>query len=127
MGTNSLKKSRWVLVSFIALVLINAVYVAWVRRQAINVLSGWLTLMPVIGFFYFLFATIASVELFRGTRLGLSLAYCIILFGAIAVVISYGLVLNKNHLSYFILTVLLVMDALVTFFMTYNQSSFKSE
>src|SRR3990167_10990136 len=70
-------------------------YVLWVKAQPI-INNAWFVITPLIAYFYFTFAFIACIWIFYGKRLGLNIAYCVLMFGTAADVLSYSLIYQQN-------------------------------
>ena len=101
-------------------------YVLWVKAQPI-INNAWFVVTPIIAYFYFTFAFIACVWIFYGKRLGLSIAYCVLMFGTAADVLSYSLVYQKNSLIEFMILPLIILNFGIVFYMACYQSSFTND
>lgn len=124
---NAKKKSLLVMILFILQVFVNWIYIEWIQYQSPNISNAWLTLFPLFGFFSLIFSIIACIEIFHRTKLGLALAYCVIMFGVTSAVVSYDLVLDKNNQSQFILAGLIIFNFIVVLIIGLNTRDFKSD
>ena len=116
-----------VLLLFILLVCLNWFYVLWVKHQFATMINAWFVLIPVIGFFYFTFAFIASYGLFTQKKFGLDLAYGVILFGTISVAISYMLVFNQYPWIDLMIVPIFFINLCIVMYMGLNRRYFLSE
>ena len=90
-------------------------------------LSSWFVVTPIIGYFYFFFAFVASAALYYKKSVGLALAYGIILFGTIATVVSYNTAFKKDGMFELTIVPLIVLNCLVVAYMAFNHDYFKSD
>lgn len=127
MNTNSQNKPKTMLILFIILVCINWIFVIWTQYQTHTISSSWLTLLPLFAYFYFVMAIITCVELYQRRKLGMSLAYGVIMFGIICDVMSYSLFLTGEGYFELIIISLIALNFLLIFYMVCNQKYFNFE
>lgn len=127
MNTINDVKCKIIVGIFIFQVLLNWVFVAWIQTFVISNASTWLTILPLFGYFYIVFTILASIELLHRTKLGLALAYSVIMFGIICAVISYTMVHNQDPMFSWIITPLITVNFFIIFYLTLNQSHFNSD
>lgn len=101
-------------------------YVLWVKNQPI-INNAWFVITPLIAYFYFTFTFIACVLIYSGKRLGLSIAYCVLLFGTATDVLSYSLVYQKYPFIAFMILPLILLNVCAVFYLAYHQSSFTND
>lgn len=101
-------------------------YILWVKAQPI-INNAWFVLTPIIGYFYFTFAIISSIWMHYRKRLGLNIAYCVLMFGTAADVLSYSLVYNVNEWIAFTIVPLIAFNMIIVFYMAYYQRYFKGD
>lgn len=116
-----------VLIVFILLTTLNWLYVLWVKYQFVQLINAWFMLTPLIGFFYFAFAFLAALGLYKKVELGLDLAYGVILFGSISVTISYLLVYNRHFLINSCILPLLLINLCAIIYLAMNRGNFRGE
>jgi hypothetical protein len=114
------------IIIFILAACIDWSYVLWVKAQPI-INNAWFVITPLIAYFYFTFAFIASVLIYSGKRLGLSIAYCVLLFGTAADVLSYSLIYQKNAFIAFMILPLIILNFIAVFYLVYHQSGFAND
>jgi hypothetical protein len=119
--------SKFVLIIFIAQIIINTIYMLWVKHQPNIILNSWFVLMPLLGYFYFTFGFIAAAFMYQKKRLGLNIGFCVMLFGIVSVVISYFAAYQKNDLINMMIIPLIVINCCVFIYMAFNQSQFTSD
>lgn len=122
---HSRRKKIFIFIIFILQLLINWAYSLWVQTQPYLEPSGWITLLPLLEFFYFALSIIASAELFRETKLGLSMAFAIVLFETVMNTMSYNFVTVNKNLFLQLLIVLIIMNCFVLFMMLYHRKHYK--
>lgn len=123
MNNRQQNQTHALLYLFIFLVIINWLYVIWIQYESNTISSAWITLLPLFGYFYFAFTFVASIELYHRTKLGLSLAYSIIIFGIICAVTSYGFAFKSNSLYGWVITPLLGINLLIILIMVFKQKN----
>jgi hypothetical protein len=116
-------RPRLILFIFIAQVMIDWLYSAWIKSVP-DISRSWFMIMPLIFYFYFALSFIASIGLYYRNALGVSLACCILLFGSSISIISYTFVFNKQPLIEMMILPLLILNLIVIFYMAYNKSYF---
>lgn len=120
-------RPRLVLFFFIAQVFINWLYILWIKALPGIVINSWFVVLPLMGYFYFAFALIASIGLYYRKQPGLSLAYAVIMFGAMACVISYNVVYGKNFLVEQFIIPVITFNFCIVLYMAFNQRYFQGE
>ena len=120
-------KPRLVLLFFIAQVFVNWIYILWIKSQPDIIINAWFVVLPLMGYFYFTFAFIASVGLFYGKQPGLTLGYGVLMFGMMADVITYNLIYRQHNLLEQLIIPLIAINLCVIFYMAYNQQYFKGQ
>lgn len=104
---NKQTQSRIVLLLFVLLVCLDWLYVFWIKSQP-NMFNAWFVLIPLMTYFYFTFALIASIGLYYQKRFGLTIAYGVIMSGTIASAMSYTFIF-KNYPTIASMFVLLIL------------------
>ena len=120
-------KPTIILLIFILLTCLNWSYVLWVKYQFYMLINAWFILLPVIGFFYFTFALIASCGLYQQKQYGLTLAYGIILFGSVSAAISYMLVSYRDFWIDTTIVPLLLLNMIIVIYMGLNKHYFPGD
>lgn len=118
--------SKIAILLFIITACVDWAYIMWVKNQPI-IDNAWFVITPLIAYFYFTFAIIAVTWMHYRIRLGLSIAYCVLMFGTAADVLSCSLVSKVNSTIEFMIIPLIVLNLFVVFYMAYNQCYFKDE
>ncbi|RDI43394.1 hypothetical protein [Aquicella lusitana] len=116
-----------VLLVFILQVFMNWLYVLWVKSQPDIISNAWFILTPILGYFYFTFTLIASIGLIYKKKFGLTLAYGVILFGVISVVMSYNAAFRGHYLIEVMIVPLITINFCVLLYMVFNQDYFKPD
>ncbi len=119
-------QSKLVILLYLIAVCINWAYIMWVKAQPV-IDNAWFVLTPLIAYFYFTFALISSVWMHYRKRLGLNLAYCVLMFGTAADVLSYSIVAQVNEWIAFTIIPLIAMNMIIAFYMAYWQCYFKGD
>jgi hypothetical protein len=127
MSQNNDANPRLVLILFVAQVFINWLYISWIKAQPDIINNSWFVVLPLLGYFYLTFAFIASVWLYNKKQSGLILAYCVLMFGTTADVISYNVVFQKQWLIEQLIIPLITINLCVIFYMAYHQIYFKGD
>jgi hypothetical protein len=105
--------------------LLNWFYVIWVKAQPI-INNAWFVVLPLIGFFYFSFAFIACIWMYYRKRIGINLAYCVLMFGASIDILSYSLIFQHGGPVAIAMLPLVVMNLCVVFYIAYHQKYFQN-
>jgi hypothetical protein len=126
MEKNTARSPTMVLLIFITQVLLNWAYILWVQYQPDIILNSWFVVIPLVGYFYFTLAFISAAFLYQMKKLGLSLGYCVNLFGTISTVISFLAAGNKNVFISFLIIPLIIVNACVIIYMAYHQASYQN-
>lgn len=82
---------------FIAIILMDWLYVIIVQRQPNIGINAWFVLFPFISLLYFAASLLAVLGLVVKSSFGTAFACCTILFGAISASISYNLAFQHQH------------------------------
>src|SRR3990167_6242 len=125
MNRGSQIKPRLVIGFFTTLVMINWLYTLWVEMVPEIVINSWFVVMPMLGYFYFTFAFIALIGLYKRKQFGVMLAYGVIMFGSTVDVISYNIIYKRHFLLEQLIVPLLAVHLCVIFYIMRNQSYFK--
>ena len=120
------KQSKTVILLFFLAVCMNWGYVLWVKAQPI-IDNAWFVLTPLIAYFYFTFAIISGIWMHYRKRLGLNLAYCVLMFGTAADVLSYSLVANINEWIAVTIIPLIAINMIIASYMAYYQCYFTGD
>ncbi|HTM63033.1 MAG TPA: hypothetical protein VL360_00875 [Gammaproteobacteria bacterium] len=120
-------RPKLVMFFYITQVIVNWMYIFWVQTLPGFIINAWFVVLPLIGYFYFTFAAIATIGLWYRIQSAFILAICVLMFGITADVISYGLIYKIHFLLEHLLLPLLAVNACVIFYMIYNQSYFKGK
>ncbi|VVC75599.1 hypothetical protein AQUSIP_08890 [Aquicella siphonis] len=120
-------KSKMIVTLFLCQVFMNWLYVAWVQSHIFTSAHAWLAILPLFGYFYIVFTILASIELLHKTRLGLGLAYSVIMFGIVCAVISYSMVYKQDYVFGWVITPLIAVNFAVVFYLALNQTYFDSD
>lgn len=102
-------------------VIINWIYILWIKSQPEIIINAWFVVLPMIGYFYFVFAFIANIGIIKGEKLGITLAYCVLMFGCAAAVISYNIIYNRNPVNEQLIVPLITINILMVFYLAYNR------
>lgn len=102
-------------------VVINWIYILWVKSQPDIIINAWFVVLPMIGYFYFTFALIANIGIINGEKLGITLAYCVLMFGSAASIISYNIIYNRNPVIEQFIVPLIVINILMVFYLAWNR------
>jgi len=124
MNNHSTIKSTLILLIFILQVLIDCFYSVWIKSQPGMEYYAWFYILPLLFFFYFALAFIASIALYNRSKFGLMLAYCILMFGSTTSVISYYFIYRKQPIIEMLIIPLIILNLCVIFCMVYNRSCF---
>ena len=108
-------------------VLINWFYGVGVEMVREIVIISWFVVMPMLGYFYFTFAFIALIGLYKRKQFGVMLAYGVIMFGSTVDVISYNIIYKRHFLLEQLIVPLLAVNLCVIFYIMRNQSYFKGK
>lgn len=127
MNRGSQIKPRLVIGFFTTLVMINWLYTLWVEMVPEIVINSWFVVMPMLGYFYFTFAFIALIGLYKRKQFGVMLAYGVIMFGSTVDVISYNIIYKRHFLLEQLIVPLLAVNLCVIFYIMRNQSYFKGK
>lgn len=119
-------KPTIVIAVFIAQVVINWLYNLWVAALPI-VINSWFVMLPMLAYFYFTFALIATVGLVKRTKVGLMLAYGVLMFGATTNIVSYNVIYKVDSLMANMVVPMIVLNFCVICYMAVNNSYFKGE
>jgi|GEM_PF-1768992 hypothetical protein len=123
---HGMKKQALTPFLFIIQILLNWAYMACVYYQSNTISSAWITLLPLFSYFYFVFALLAAAELFRRTRLGLSLAFGVLLFGIVSDVMTYSTLYEYNNLYELMILPLIAINFSFICYLIFNQGYYKS-
>lgn len=125
--TKTFRTKTGLLISLFAfLVLLNWVYVLWVKNLFEDLATAWFVLTPLFGYFYFTFAVMSLIFMYQRKRLGLSLGCFVLLFGSILAMMSYAAVLKISDIYQLLVVPLIVLDALVMLFIVSFYKVFKN-
>ena len=119
-------KPALVIFVFAAQVLINWLYNLWIAALPI-VINSWFVMLPMLAYFYFTFALIAIIGLLKGTRVGLILAYGVLMFGATTNIVSYNVIYKLDTLMANMIVPMIVLNFCVICYMAVNNSYFKGD
>ena len=108
--------SRLILSFFITQVIINWLYMLWVKNQPDIIINSWFVVMPMVGYFYFTFAFIASVWLFYRKQVGLYVAYGVLMFGTASAVLSCNIASGRNYMIEQLIIPLIAINLCVIFY-----------
>lgn len=117
---------KLVILFYLIAVCLDWGYILWVKAQPV-IDNAWFVLTPLIAYFYFTFAIISSIWMHYRKRLGLNLAYCVLMFGTAADVLSYSIVYNVNEWIAFTIIPLIALNLIIVFYMAYYQRYFTGE
>ncbi len=126
MSKKSDSKATLVIIVFIAQVIISWLYNLWIAALPI-VINSWFVVLPMMAYFYFTFAFIAAVGLYKRTKVGLALAYGVLMFGATTNIISYNVIFNMNVFMANMIIPMIVLNFCVICYMAVNNSYFKGD
>lgn len=115
-----------VIIIFVAQVIVNWIYNLWVAALPI-VINSWFVLLPMLGFFYFTFAFISVIGMYKRTKVGLTLAYGVLMFGATTNIISYNVIFKLNEMMANMIVPMMVLNFCVICYMAVNNSYFKGD
>lgn len=111
---------------FISQALIDWTYVLCVKAQPI-INNSWFVFIPIMSYFYITFALIACYYIYTRKSLGLNIAYCVLLFGMMADVMSYSLIMRQHELMEFLIIPLILCNLCVMAYMAYHQSDYNND
>lgn len=120
-------KPRLVIFFFVLMVVVNWLYTLWVELIPEIVINSWFVLMPLLCYFYFTFAFIALVGLYKRKQFGVNLAYGVIMVGSAMSVISYNIIYKRHFLLESLIVPLLAVNLCVIFYIMANQKYFKGK
>lgn len=115
-----------VIIIFVAQVIVNWLYNLWVAALPI-VINSWFVLLPMLGFFYFTFAFISAIGMYKRTKVGLMLAYGVLMFGVTTNIISYNVIFKQNEMMANMIVPMMVLNFCVICYMAVNNSYFKGD
>jgi len=115
-----------ILVLFSIQVVINWLYIIWIKKLFEIAISSWFLLIPLMAYFYFTFAVISAVLIHKKMKLGLSLGCCVLIFGVIADVLSYNAVFHLGGIYEMLIIPLILSNCLLMLLMVSYQSEFKN-
>ena len=115
-----------VITIFVAQVIVNWLYNLWVAALPI-VINSWFVMLPLLGFFYFTFAFISAIGMYKRTKIGLMLAYGVLMFGATTNIISYNVIYKQNAMMENMIVPMMVLNFCVICYMAVNNSYFKGD
>ncbi len=121
MDTDSRLRPWLVLFLFIVQAILNWLYTMWVKSLVLFT-NSWFVILPLFFYFYLAFAIIAAIGLYYRKSLGLTLAYCVLMFGNIIAVVSYSFIYNKYYIIEMLIIPLILINLCVIFYMALSHS-----
>lgn len=112
---------------FSTLVVMDWLYVRWIKQLFEEVATSWFLIVPVLGYFYVTFAVIAIVYMRQKKQLGLVLGCIVILFGMIADVMSYAAVFKMSGMYELLIIPLIVFNCIMLIFLIGCKDNFKKD
>ncbi len=109
---------------FIAIILMDWLYVIIVQRQPNIGINAWFVLFPFISLLYFAASLISVLGLAAKSSFGTAFSCCTILFGAISASISYNLAYRHAHpLIESVFVYLLIINAISLLYIGFSKNS----
>lgn len=108
-----------VMVAFIAVIAVDWYYAYYVQFLPDVIVNAWSVVFPFISLFYFVFSLFACAGLYYKKAWGLRLACFMILYGAIAASLSFGLAYRLYPYVALGFEILLIINILALFYIAY--------